>query len=107
MVKVDLKTDTLAVLIGGLYCIYHNINSIAVPENVYVSIAEKLELFLPNWNYDNISFEEWVEKCLTIIPKDIVTEDDLKYLQENTLYYEMNNGGVILVVSMDIGGINE
>ena len=103
---VELETSTLSVLIAGLYCTFHEVDSLAIPESIYLYVAEQLEYFLPNWNYGIISFEDWVKNCLTILPKVMLDEEDIKYLQENTLYTEMMNGNAQLIVSMDIRGIN-
>ena len=106
MVKVDLTTSTLAVLIAGLYCTYNNVESIAIPESVFMSIAEKIEYFLPDWDYDVISFEEWIRTCLLILPKVMLDEEDIKEMQGTTLYWEYPNGNVILAISMNIRPIN-
>ena len=106
MVKLELKLDTLSVLVAGLYCTTHNTNALAIPQSVYLQIAEKLEYFLPNWDYDKISFEDWIETCLLIYPKVLIGDEELEDLQANTLYWEQSNGNAILVISMNIGVIN-
>ena len=105
--KVDLETTTLAVLISGLYCVNHNVDAIAIPESIWLAIAEKLEHFAPNWDFNVISFEKWVDTCLFICPKILLDEDTTKELQETTLYWEADNGNIVLVVSMDIREINQ
>lgn len=102
MVKVELETTTIAVLIAGLYCINHNVNALAIPESLYLEIAEKLEYFIPAWDFNKISFEDWVDKCLLIYPKVLFDDETLNDLQKNTLYWERDNGNAILVVSMSI-----
>lgn len=104
--KVELETTTLAVLISGLYCVYHNVDAIAIPESVWLMIAEKLEYFVSNWDFDVISFEEWVRTSLFIYPKPMLDDDTIKELQENSLYWEADNGNILLVVSMNIKEIN-
>ena len=106
MVKVDLKTNTLAVLVAGIYSSVHEVEPIAIPESIWIGVAEKLEYFLDGWNYDKISFEDWINTCLTILPKVMLSEEELEYLQGNSLYWEVPNGTAILIVSMDITGIN-
>ena len=106
MEAVRLDTTTLAVLVAGLYCTNHQVDTLAVPQSVWMSIAEKLEYFLPMWDYNKITFEEWINTHLLILPKPMISEEELKELQETTLYHEMPNGNVILVVSMDIKLIN-
>lgn len=106
MVLVDLDVNTLSVLIAGIYCSEHQVESIAIPQSVWLSIAEKLEYFLPDWDYNIISFEEWISTCLMILPKPMLDEEDIEKLQGSTLYWEAPNGNIILVISMDIGVIN-
>lgn len=108
MVKIDLETSTLAVLLAGLYCTYHEVNSMAIPESVYLSVAEKLEYFIGNelWDFEKISFEQWVQNCLMIYPKAFFTEEQLDDLKEDSLYWEVPNGNAILFISMNIGEIN-
>ena len=107
LVTVSLEKSTLATLIAGLYCLYSDIDPIAIPESVYLEIAEKLVYFLISWDYEKITFEDWIKYGLMIYPKEMLSEEDLKYLQENTLYWERINGNVTLIVSMDISDINE
>lgn len=102
MVKVELNLHTIAVLIGGLYCINHEVDAMAIPESVWLNIAEKLEYFLPNWDYSIISFEDWIINGLSIYPTEMLTVEDLEYLKNNTLYWEVDNGNVLLSVSMDL-----
>ena len=106
MVKVDLKTHTLAILVAGIYSAVHEVEPIAIPESVYLSVAEKLEFFLPDWNYEKVSFEDWINYSLLIIPKAMMSEEDIEYLQENSLYWEVPNGNAVLIVSMDVTGVN-
>ena len=108
MALVELETNTLAVLIAGLYCTYNEVNAIAIPESVFLSVAEKLEYFISNnlWDYDAISFEDWIKNCLLIYPKELFADEELAQLQKQTLYWEYPNGNAILFVSMDINVIN-
>ena len=106
MVTVDLETGTLAVLVSGLYCADHGVDAKAIPSSIWISIAEKLEYFLPMWDYDRISFEDWIKNCLLIYPKEMFAEDELEQLQGQSLYWEFPNGRTILFISMDISVIN-
>lgn len=106
MVSVDLNTDTLSVLIAGIYCTGHQVNSAAIPQSVWLSVAEKLEFFLPNWDYSKISFEQWVGTHLLIMPKPMLDENEIKELESSTLYWEVPNGNIMLIISMDIKPIN-
>ena len=46
MGAVELETTTLSVLIAGLYCTEHEVNSMAIPQSLWLEIAEKVEYFL-------------------------------------------------------------
>lgn len=107
MVKVDLSIPTLAVLISGLYCAEHNVDAMAIPSSVWIAIAEKLEWFLDDWDYEVISFEDWVYTHLVILPKILLEEGEIEEMQKTTLYWEYPNGNMILIISMDIKPINE
>lgn len=106
MPKIELHTTTLAVLISGLYCTHHNMDAMAVPESVWIEIAEKLEYFLEVWDYNKISFEDWIKNGLFIYPKGLLELEDIKYMEDNTLYWERLNGHVVLSISMSIKEIN-
>lgn len=108
MVRIELGLDTLSVLIAGLYCTESGIDSRAVPQSVWLSIAEKLEYFIDNglWNFDKISFEDWIRTSLTILPKELLSEENLEEIQSIPLYWEVMNGNVVLCISMDIRNIN-
>lgn len=109
MIKVELETSTLAVLIAGLYSIRYNVNAIAIPESIYLQVAEKLEYFMQDktWDKDKIGFEDWINTHLLIYPKALLSNEEINDLQASTLYWEVPNGNVILSVSMDIGVLND
>jgi hypothetical protein len=100
-VPIELEVGTLATLLSGLYSVYSSTDPRAIPTSVYIEIAEKLIPYLDNWAYDAISFEDWVKYCLLIAPK-VMVEDRLDYLKQNELYFERENGNVILVISADM-----
>lgn len=106
MVFVDMSIHTLATLIAGLYCADNNVDSMAIPYSIWIAIAEKLEYFLPEWDYENITFEQFIKNCVLIYPKQMIPEAELEDMQKNTLYWEYPNGNVILAISMDISVIN-
>ena len=106
MVKVDLNLNTLSVLVAGVYCTTHGVDSMAIPQSVWVSVAEKLEHFLTLWDYGVITFEEWIDNCLFIYPKSLLDGELINEMQNTTLYWEYPNGNVILSISMDIKVIN-
>jgi len=102
---VELEKSTFATLIAGIYCTAHQVEPIAIPEELWMSIAEKLDYFLLNWDYNKITFEEWVASKLLVCPKQML--DNVEELMENTFYWEYVNGNVVLSVSMDIRCLNE
>ena len=106
MATIQLNTTTLAVLISGLYCTDNNVDSRAIPLQVWLDIAEKLEYFLPYWNFNEISFEDWVNKHLSILPKILLTDEDIEDMIQSTMYWEHPNGNMVLSISMDIRPIN-
>ena len=106
MAIVELELSTLSVLIAGLYSIRYNVNAMAIPESVYLQIAEKLEPFLSDWDYSKISFEDWVSTHLLIYPKVLFSDEEIADLRKTTIYWEVSNGNAVLVVSMDMGDLN-
>ena len=103
MSYVFLATETLAVLIAGLYTSFSDINPMAIPQSLWLEIAEKLEPHLENWDYGKISFEDWIKYNLFIYPTMALDDDTLKDIKETTEYFERVNGNVLLSVSMDMG----
>ena len=106
MVAVELNNNTLSTLIAGIYCTNYEVDALAIPQSIWLEVAEKLEYFLPDWDYNKISFEEWVETCLLIMPKDFFTDEEIMEMQEESLYWERLNGNAVLIISMDIRSIN-
>lgn len=107
MVKVELETSTLAVLISGMYCASKGVDAMAIPESVWISIAEKLEYFMDVWDFNKISFEEFVEENIFIYPTQALDVKTLEELQKIPLYWECENGNISLSISLDIRPINE
>lgn len=106
MVKIEIDTTTLAVLIAGIYCAEHQVDNKAIPQSLWLNIAEKLEYFTETWDYNKISLEEWINTCLFIYPTELLEESILEDMMTNTLYWEVVNGNVILSVSMDVKELN-
>ena len=102
MVLVELKTESLAGLIAGIYCTRYNIHAMVIPQQLWIEVAEKLSEYLQVWDYNIISLEDWIETCLIIYPKAIFDDETLKEIQDTTLYWESNNGNVVLIISMDL-----
>ena len=102
MVSIDLNTNTLAILVSGLYCANTNTDPMAIPPDVWLQIAQKLEYFLPMWDYTKITFEQWVDTGLFIFPKSMLDEDTLEEMMSEGLYWEYPNGNVVLAINMDM-----
>ena len=102
--KVDIKIEvaTLSTLIAGIYCTVTQIDPIAIPTSIYIELAEKLVPYLENWDYDKISFEQWIETHLLIIPKAMCSEEDIEEFKQNTVYLERENGNAILIVTFEV-----
>lgn len=101
--KVDVKIEvgTLATLLSGLYSFYSTVNPSAIPTSLYIELVEKLVPYLPTWDYDRMSFEEWVKYNLLIIPYPLI-EDEIDEYRENELYFERQCGNVVLVVTAEM-----
>lgn len=108
MVLVELDNNTLAVLVAGLYCTENQVDSMAIPQSVWLAIAEKLEYFIESggWDFNKISFEDWVITSLWIYPKQLIDDELIESMKKTSLYWEVPNGNAVLSVSMDVGGIN-
>lgn len=98
---MTLEVGTIATLISGLYCTYCSVDPIAIPTSVYIELAEKLIPYLETWDYDKMGFEDWVKYNLLIIPQ-VMVMDELDELKENDIYFERENGNVILVVTAEM-----
>ena len=109
MVLIDLDNNTLAILIAGIYCTDHQVESMAIPQSVWLSIAEKLAYFIDAglWDFKKLSFEDWIATGLFIYPTELLDKHTIEDMMANTLYWETVNGNVILSVSMDIQEINQ
>lgn len=101
-IPIQIELGTLATLVAGLYCTYSGVNPMAVPESLWIEIAEKLAHYLENWNYDESSFEEFIQYNLLIVPKVLCTEEELEQYKSNSEYFERNNGNAILVVTFEV-----
>lgn len=101
-VSVQMNLGTLATLIAGLYVSYSAISVEAVPSSLYIEIAEKVAEYLPNWQYDVISFEDWIKYELIIMPLEFFSESELKEIRKSKIYIERRLGNVTLVASGNI-----
>ena len=102
MIEIKLKLETLATLIAGIYCTYAGVDPIAIPQDLWMKIANDLSEELKDWNYEMNSFEEWIAQSLLIIPKELCSEEDLIEFRKNSVYYEWSNGNAWLVVTYEV-----
>lgn len=107
MIRIGLNLSTLSILIAGLYCTTHETNAMAVSESIWLEIAEKLEEFLPIWDYSRLSFEDWVDHNLMILPIVLFTNEELEELYKESLCWTRWNGNVELLISMDMSHIGD
>ena len=101
-VGLRISVGTLSTLIAGLYVIYSSIDINAVPSSLFIELAEKLVEYLPEWQYDVMSFEDWIKYELLIMPIDFFTEDELKDMENSTIFIKRKLGNVTLVVNGNI-----
>ena len=102
LVGIKIEVSTLATLIAGLYCTMASVDPMAIPSSIYIELAEKLVPYLEEWDYDNLTFEQWVGANSLIIPKVLCSEDDIEELKKNTVYLERENGNAILIVTFEV-----
>ena len=100
-IPMELEVGTLATLISGLYCTYTATDPLAIPTSLYIELAEKLVPYLEKWDYEKLSFEDWIKYNLLIVPK-VMIEDDIDEYKKNEMYFERENGRVILVVTAEM-----
>lgn len=101
-VNLRVEETTLAIIIAGLYSAYASVNVYAVPYEVYLIIAKELIPYLENWNYDVITFEQWIEHNLLIYPKEAFSDDELTSAKNNDIYLEYPSGNAILIICANI-----
>ena len=98
-INIKLYVSTLAVLIAGLYSTYSAVDPMAIPHSLYLELAEYLVDYLENWDYEKISFEDWIKYNLVIAPLEMFSASDFQELKENDLYIERSLGNVTLVAT--------
>ena len=101
-IEIELEVATLSTLIAGLYCTFSSVDPIAIPSSVYIEIAEKIIPYLENWDYEQMTFEKWVETNLLIIPKVMCSEEDIEVFKRNPVYIERENGNAILIATFEV-----
>ena len=103
-IPLELEIGTLSTLIAGLYCTYTATDPIAIPSSVYIELSEKLVPYLAKWNYDALSFEDWIKYNLLIVPK-VMIEDSLEEFEKNEIYYVRDNGNIELVITASMSEV--
>lgn len=102
MINLKLNLNTFSTLIAGLYCTYTSIDPRAVPTSLYIELAEKLEPYMENWDYEKQSFEDWITHNLLIAPMELFSESELNECKNNAIYIERQLGNVVLIATGDI-----
>ena len=102
VVEIKIQDDTFATLLAGLYVTYHSAEVYAIPSYVWLMLGGALQPYLKDWRYDVQSLEDWISNYLLITAKEVCTLEELKELQENTIYLEAVNGNMTLVITGDI-----
>ena len=101
-VPIQISVATLSTLIAGIYCTVASVDPIAIPTSIYIEVAEKVVPYLEDWDYDKLTFEQWVETSLLIIPKVMCSEEDIESFKQNAVYLERENGNAILIVTFEV-----
>ena len=107
MVKVEIDTSTLGVLIAGLYTFNALADANAVPVSMYLEVANQLKPYLEKWDYEKMSFEDWIKNELMIYPKVMFSEDELNECKDNDIFIELVIGNVILIATARCYTLNE
>lgn len=102
-IPVTLEVGTVAVLLAGLYSVYGYIEPQAIPNSTWIELAEKLVPFFEKWNYDKLTLEEWVQYYLLIYPAPLLDLSEIEEYQENDIYFESDNGNIMLIVTANMG----
>ena len=98
-----MNIDSLTGLLAGLYTHYSEVRVEAIPSSLYYELAEKLAAYLPFWDYDKCSLEDWIKTMLLILPKVMIPESDLEYMKANNqIYIERWEGNVVLICSAPV-----
>ena len=102
-ISIKLEVGTISILLSGLYIYYTGVNGNAIPPSLYVEVAEELVPYLKEWDYDKVSFEEWIRTSLIIAPKVMFDDEELKEMSQAEIFLERRYGNADLVVCGRIG----
>lgn len=102
VVTVTMRKDTFSTLLAGLYVTFHNADAYSIPSYAWLMLSESLAPYLDGWQYDVQSLEDWIANYLLITAKEICTPEELQEFQKNTIYLELMNGNMTLIITGDI-----
>lgn len=102
MVNLKISQLSFASLLAGLYVTYHYTDISAIPSYVWSMLAEELSKYMDTWMYEVQTLEDWIQHSLLITVKEILTEEELEELQAYTIYLDVMNGNVNLIIAGDI-----
>ena len=101
-VQIEVDVGTLATLIAGLYVSYSAIDVNAIPSSLFIEIAERVAEYLPSWDYEKISFEDWIKYNLLIMPTAMFDGRELAEMEENDIFIERRLGNVTLIATAEM-----
>lgn len=102
MVWINIEEGSLASLIAGLYTLYAVVDVNAIPPILFVEVANQVAKYLDEWDYEALSFEDWIRYNLLIYPKEVFSESEINEYKENTIYIEMELGNVTLIATAEV-----
>ena len=100
MVNLKISRDTLAILISGLYCSYHDVDAYAIPRELWFELSDRVIDWFDDWDYDKLSFEDWIKNNILIYPEVAMSQEELNSCKDNDVFFEVESGNVLLVVSI-------
>ena len=95
-IRVEISVGSLASLIAGWYFMNTSIDMNAIPSEVFIELSKRLVPFLDDWDYTNLTIEDWIKEKLVIAP--MILFDDIEELKNSDIYFEYPNGNVILII---------
>lgn len=102
LIDIKVSVNLLSILIAGVYCTHSGVNPIAVPTSLYIELTEQLIPYIKVWDYEKMSFEDWIKNCLIIAPKELFSESELEDAELNTIYLERTLGNAVLIATGDV-----
>ena len=102
VVTITMRKDTFSTLLAGLYVTFHDANVYTIPAYAWMMLSESLAPYLERWKYEVMSLEDWMGSSLLITAKEICTPKEIQEFQKNTIYLELMNGNMTLLITGDI-----